>query len=72
MIKTISTIIIITLPPITNSPNETFYFDGDYTECAKEYLEKNQSEKPYDINNVLYDAIAKELEKEESGQDEAR
>jgi hypothetical protein len=68
MIKTFSAIIIISMPSIQDYNQEYIYLEGDYTECAIEYMEKNKPEKPFDINTILYNQIGKELEEEESRQ----
>lgn len=68
MIKTFSAIIIISMPSIKDYNQEYIYFEGDYTECAIEYIEKNKPEKTFDLNTILYNQIGKELEEEESRQ----
>lgn len=60
--------IIITSSTISLSPEvEIIYLDGDYSEVAQEYTEqKNQDNKSQDINDILYNTIAKELLEMES------
>lgn len=51
---------------IIDYPKETYFiFDGDYTDVAQEYLDKNKPQVPFDPNEILYKAIIKEIE--ESG-----
>lgn len=65
LLQNVSTIILSTTISLTSCYNEkVFYFDEDYTEVAQEYM-RNNSYRPKDINDILYDLIRKELEEEE-------
>jgi hypothetical protein len=41
--------------------DKQFVFDGDYTDVAQEYLDKNKSKDSFDPNEILYNAIIKEI-----------
>jgi len=51
----------LSLSPMIKSDPEIFYFDDDYTIVAQEYMRQQESNKPTDINDILYKTIADEL-----------
>lgn len=57
--------IVITLSltsSIIDYPKEKYFtFDGDYTDVAQEYLDKNKT-KEYLDSDIIYNAIIKEIQ----------
>jgi|LakMenE01Jun11ns_1017448.scaffolds.fasta_scaffold9908177_5 hypothetical protein len=50
---------ILSYETIIDNNKQIFYFDGDYSQVAKEYYNKKDNKND---SNILYDVIAKEIE----------
>jgi len=58
--KTTALIISSTAFSFYPAPDQEFYFEGDYTEVAREYYPDTKPE-TFDPNDILYQAILKEI-----------
>lgn len=57
-----TTAIVISSAALSLQPgkNQEFYFEGDYSEVAREYYQDSKSE-TFDPNEILYQTIIKEI-----------